>query len=174
MYDADDTSSFVTSRILDIQVESPKGGVLIPKGVSLTMSVPPLIFTIVNPLDISDPDDASEFTYHRLSYSRPDNYLCVIVRPQQLALFSKYLAYIKFDGPPTKKDFDKEFELEMEKNWVNCLNPKELPEKPQIIHMSVRYKGSSKCEIYFKCLIYFTFKYTSFSYLLDSYFVAFK
>lgn len=137
MYDDDDTSASVTSNVLRIDTKS--GDVYVTPGyMTFDQTVRTPNSTHVSPSKIFDPEDASEFSYHKVLYAVNRDYICLILRPAGEHNFTEYEVYIKFRASPTIIDYDIKFTVREDDKWQYCIPPAKMGGHKGLVFMAVR------------------------------------
>lgn len=136
MYDEDDTSGSVTSNVLRIDAKSGDSYVT-PGYVTFDQSVTTPNATRVIPKDLYEPEDASEFTYHKFLYSKNTDYVCLIVKPVDSHNVTEYTIYIKFKHAPTLLDYDFTFKVSESDKWQYCIHPSRMKGHTGLVYMAV-------------------------------------
>ena len=141
MYDSDDTSSFVTSKVLRIDIKSLETRVT-PGFMTFQQKVLTPIPEHIIP-EVNE-EDVSEFMYHRFMYQKASDEVCMIVRPLGQYNFTEYLVYIKYNSVPSIIDYDFNVNVKEENNWQLCIQPAMMKNHTGLTYMAVRLPGSSK------------------------------
>ena len=141
MYDSDDTSSFVTSKILRIDIKSLETRVT-PGYMTFQQTVLTPIPEHVIP-EVNE-EDVSEFMYHRFYYQKATDEVCMIVKPIGKYEFTEYLVYIKYDSVPSIIDYDFNVYVKQENNWQMCVLPGKMKNHTGLTYMAVRLPGNSE------------------------------
>jgi hypothetical protein len=141
MYDNDSTSSFVTSKVLRIDVKSVDTRVT-PGYMTFQQTVITPIPEYVIP-EVHE-EDVSEFMYHRLIYQKATDELCMIIEPQGRYNFTEYRVYIKYSSVPSIIDFDFNVYVKGEFNWQLCIPPEKMRNHTGLTYMAVQLPGNSK------------------------------
>ncbi|XP_060605764.1 uncharacterized protein LOC132758227, partial [Ruditapes philippinarum] len=139
MYDNDSTSSFVTSKVLRVDVKSVDTRVT-PGYMTFQQTVITPIPEYVIP-EVHE-EDVSEFMYHRLIYQKSTDELCIIIEPQGLYNFTEYRVYIKYSSVPSIIDFDFNVYVKGDFNWQLCIPPEKMRSHTGLTYMAVQLPGN--------------------------------
>lgn len=138
MYDNDKESSRVSSKILHIDVKyddqliSPRNitvnqDVLVPEAQVIVPSV--------------DPEDASQFSYHKFIYSSSKDQVCIIIRPENESVVEEYLVYFHFRRPPTILNYEFSVNVSAKSNWQVCILPGKMKGHTGITYLAVEVRN---------------------------------
>lgn len=144
MYDEDDTSATVTSNVLRIDAKSGEDTYVTPGYITFDQHVTTPNATRVDPNEHYEPEDASEFSYHKFLYSKNTDYACIIVEPLGDHNLTSYDVYLNFKQAPTLLEFDVYFEMTKKGKWQHCLPPTEMKGHQGLIYVAVRVPGYGK------------------------------
>jgi len=146
MYDEDDTSGSVTSHVL--RIDAKAGDTYVTPGfISFDQTVTTPNATRMIPNDIFDPEDASEFSYHKVLYSKNTDYLCLIIEPVEPHNISQYDVYIRLKQAPTIIEYDIKFSVTKYEKWKYCVGPAEMKGYVGLVYVAVGISSFSKYHI---------------------------
>ena len=142
MYDSDETSSYVTSKVLRLDIKSLETRVT-PGFMTFQQTVLTPIPEHVIP-EVHE-EDVSEFMYHRFIYQKATDEVCMIIRPTGLYNFTEYLVYIKYKSVPSIIDYDFNIYVKEEYNWQLCIQPEKMKDHTGLTYMAISLPGNSEC-----------------------------
>ena len=143
MYDDEDTSSLVSSKILNLSIKNQTGDSEIKK-MTYTQKVAPANLVVIDTSIYANRDDASGFTYHSLVYANTKNDICLVVRPTNIGSLKKYDIYLRFGSYVDILNKDLKISVHQKNNWVSCIKAERLFGHVGNIQIGVEYKGKGK------------------------------
>ncbi|XP_053378970.1 uncharacterized protein LOC123526495 isoform X2 [Mercenaria mercenaria] len=141
MYDNDGTSSYITSKVLRIDIKSSEQRVT-PGFMTFEQRI-----TTPDPvhvLPVVDKEDVSDFMYHKFIYQKSTDDLCMIILPIGRYNFTSYLVYIKFHASPSIIDYDFTFHVERDNNWQICIQPEKMKKHTGLTFLAVSLPGAMR------------------------------
>ena len=145
MYDTDKESSRVTSKILHIDVKSDDK-LISPGNVSFTQEIETPEVQVISPQ--IEPDDASQFSYHKFIYSSARDQVCVKVRPENETQVQEYPMYVNFKRNPTLLKYEFQVNVSAESNWQVCIHPKKMQGHTGKTYLGIQVPKEGKVPCY--------------------------
>ena len=149
MYDSDKESSRVSSKILHIDVKSD-GQLISPGNITYNQQVETPEAQVVAPL--IEPDDASQFSYHKFIYQSAKDQVCIILRPDDVSKVKEYVIYVNLYKPPTLLSYDVLVNVSADSDWQVCILPQQMRGHTGIAYLGVQVPTESKKIILIKSL----------------------
>jgi len=143
MYDDNDASSFVSSKVLTLSLKNTTSDITVRR-LTFAQKVPPVTLTQIDPSTYADEEDASGFTYHKIKYLNTQNDICLVVRPTDIRSLKQYDIYLRFGSYVDILNYDLTISVRQETNWVSCIRAKSLSGHVGNIQLGVGYKGKGK------------------------------
>ena len=144
MYDNDKESSRVTSKILHVDVKSDDK-LISPGNVSFTQDVVTPEVQVISPT--IEPDDASQFSYHKFIYSSARDQVCIVIKPENETLVTGYPVYVNFKRTPTLLKYEFQELVSAESNWQICIHPEKMRGQTGIAYLGIQVlkEGRGQC-----------------------------
>ena len=143
MYDNDIESSRISSKILHIDIKSgdqmvSHGNVTVVQRLDTTGQETQIIAPDI------DPDDASQFSYHKFVYRSSRDQVCIKVRPENEMTVKDYVIYLNFKRPPTLLSYDVFATVNAHAEWQVCILPNQMKGHTGITYLGVQVPAESK------------------------------
>ena len=141
MYDNDKESSRVTSKILHVDVKSDDT-LISPGNVTFNQDVATPKAKVIAP--VVEPDDASQFSYHKFIYSSARDQVCIIIKPENETKVQKYPVYVNFKRTPTLLNYEFQVNVSAEANWQVCIHPEKMRGHTGIAYLGIQVPKEGK------------------------------